>query len=489
MKIKFNWMIWHKHIGLATCVGIILWTLSGISHPIMTHLQPVPAAFTAPVKPLNISPNFNIKAILSAQHIDHFEKLAFISLNNKTFLRVTEQSISPARYFDVIDGKELIKGDIQYANMLASHFTGRATSDIINTELVTTFSNDYHEVNRLLPVWRVDFKDAGRLHAFIDVDQSRLSTLSNDTRDTLTRIFRFGHNWSFIDGVPKIQLIIMALALSATLFSGISGLYLYFRLRNKAKQRLAQAPIKRWHRRLGLAVALSTLMFAGSGLFHLIMSYQQARESFPTPILSIQTKDLPVLATQLLAKNIKQAVKINLVNNDGKLFWFVQENMIKAEVAALVSESHDHSHKEHRHSAPVGPKLISVNDAHIKLDLRGLATKRAANYAKLPETDIVSSSLITHFSNEYGFIFKRLPVVKVQFKGETNPRYFVEPATGALAVKVENIDGIEGFVFALIHKWNFNGLNKDLRDILVSLFALGNLIVAILGFSMFLKKI
>lgn len=489
MKIKFNWMIWHKYIGLATCVGIILWTLSGISHPIMTHLQPVPAAFTAPAKPLNISPNFNIKAILSAQYIDHFEKLAFISLNNKTYLRVTQQSISPARYFDVIDGKELISGDIQYANMLASHFTGRATSDIINTDLVTTFSNDYHEVNRLLPVWRVDFNDAGRLHAFIDVDQSRLSTLSNETRDTLTRIFRFGHNWSFIDGAPKIQLIIMALALSATLFSAISGLYLYFRLRNKAKQRLAQAPIKRWHRRLGLTVALSTLMFAGSGLFHLIMSYQQAKESFPTPILIVQTKDLPALPTQLLAKNIKQAVKIDLVNNDGKLFWLVQENMIKAEVAALVTEAHDHSHKEHSHSAPSGPKLISVDDAHTELDMRSLVARRAANYAKLPETEIVSSSLITHFDNEYGFIFKRLPVVKVQFKGETNPRYFVEPATGVLAVKVENIDGLEGFVFALIHKWNFSDLNKDLRDILVILFALGNLIVAILGFSMFLKKI
>lgn len=488
MKVKFNWMIWHRRIGVATCAGIILWVLSGVSHPIMTHLQPVPAAFTAPAQALNITPNFDVKAILSAQHIERFEKLAFISLNNKTYLRVTEQALSPARYFNVTDGQELINGDIQYANMLASHFTGRSSNKITKTELVTTFGDDYHEVNHLLPVWRVDFKDSGHLHAFIDTDQSRLSTLSNDTRDTLTRFFRFGHNWSFIDSAPKIQLAIMSLVLSATLFSALSGLYLYIRLRNKAKQRLAQTPIKRWHRRLGLAVALSTLMFAGSGLFHLIMSYHQSKQSFPTPLVSIETKDLTPHITQFLAKNIEQAVKIDLVNNDGKLFWLVQENMIKAEVAALVSEAHEHSHKEHHHSAPRGPKLISVDDAQTKLDMRSLARKRAANYANLPETDIVSTSLITHFDNEYGFIFKRLPVVKVQFKGETNSRYFVEPATGALAVKIENIDGLEGFVFAVIHKWNFNGLNKDLRDILVILFALGNLIVALLGLRMFLKK-
>lgn len=488
IKVKFNWMIWHRRIGVATCVGIVLWALSGVSHPIMTHLQPVPVAFTAPANPLNIPTNFNAKAILSAQHIDHFEKLAFISLNSKTYLRVSEQALSPARYFDVANGQELIHGDIQYANMLASHFTGQVAENITKTELVTTFSDDYHEVNRLLPVWRVDFKDPDHLHAFIDTDQSRLSTLSNDTRDILTRFFRFGHNWSFIDGAPKVQLVIMALALSATLFSALSGLYLYVRLRHKAKQRLAQAPIKRWHRRLGLTVALSTLMFASSGLFHLFMSYQQAKESFPTPILTVQTNNLTSRATQALVNSIEQAVKIDLVNNDGKLFWLVQENMIKAEVAALVSEAHDHSHKDHHHGAVAGPMLISIEDADTHLDTMSLAKKRAANYANLPETDILSSTLITHFDNEYGFIFKRLPVVKVQFKGKTNPRYFVEPATGALAVKVENIDGLEGFVFAVIHKWNFNGLNKDLRDILVILFALANVIVALLGLKMFLKK-
>jgi hypothetical protein len=57
-----------------------------------------------------------------------------------------------------------------------------------------------------------------------------------------------------------------------------------------------------------------------------------------------------------------------------------------------------------------------------------------------------------------------------------------------LAVKIETIDGLEGFVFAVIHKWNFNGLNKDLRDIFVILFALGNLIVGLLGLKLFFKK-
>ena len=488
IKTKFSWMVLHRYIGLASCFGIIFWALSGISHPIMTHLQPVPAAFTAPENPLSISPNFNIKETLESHDISHFEKLSFISLKNKTYLRVSEKSGVPARYFDLIDGKELKNGDLKYASMLASHFTGQSESNIINAELITTFSDDYHQINRLLPVWRIDFIGSEHLHAFIDADQSRLSTLSDDRRDTLTRIFRFGHNWSFIETMPKVQLFIMSLLLCTTLFSGVSGLYLYIRLKHKAKQRLTKTPVKRWHRRLGLIVALSTLTFASSGLFHLIVSYQQAKQSFTTLTPKIQTSDLNSSAALLLANSIGQAVKIDLINSDKKLFWLIQESMIKAQVASLITEAHDHSHKVHHHSLPLGPKLVSLDGEPNKLNIISIGQKLASKYANLPETDIVSTSLITHFDNEYGFIFKRLPVIKVQFKGETKPRYFVEPATGNLAVKIETIDGLEGFVFAVIHKWNFNGLNKDLRDIFVILFALGNLIVGLLGLKLFFKK-
>jgi len=81
-----------------------------------------------------------------------------------------------------------------------------------------------------------------------------------------------------------------------------------------------------------------------------------------------------------------------------------------------------------------------------------------------------------------------LPVVRVQFTAPGNPRYYIEPATGVLASKVEDIDALEGFTFAYFHKWNFGEINKDFRDVLVMLFALGNIIVALMGAILFSRR-
>jgi hypothetical protein len=117
----------------------------------------------------------------------------------------------------------------------------------------------------------------------------------------------------------------------------------------------------------------------------------------------------------------------------------------------------------------------------------GLILYNPLKYSGFSEDKVISTEVITNFNHEYGFIFKRLPVIKVSYQGDNQLRHFIEPSTGELAAKMTQLDSIEGLSFALIHKWNFNGLNKNLRDILVSLFALGNLIVAMLGLKMFLK--
>src|SRR5690606_28747330 len=128
----------------------------------------------------------------------------------------------------------------------------------------------------------------GHLRAFIDTEQSRLSTLVDDTRYMLTRFFQFGHTWSFINDAPGTQLAIMSTLLLLILSSAVSGLYLYLRQLRRNRIRLAKLHVRRWHRRLGLIVSLATLLLAGSGLFHLIMSYQQQIVSVQTarPIIS-----------------------------------------------------------------------------------------------------------------------------------------------------------------------------------------------------------
>lgn len=487
---KFRWLVWHRRIGLVTCLSVFLWGISGMSHPIMSRLQPAPVAFSAPAQQIYLSAIANPTRILSHEHIARFTRLSIVDVSGKSYFRISENSNKPARYFvadkgEVIQARELINGDEMYAKQLATHYTGLPESNITNARYITKFDDDYLPVNQILPVWKVEFSGDQHLRAYVDTDQARLSTLIDDTRANLTKLFRFGHSWSFAEHLPRVQLSIMALALSLALFSACSGLYLYVRQRYHVKQRLVAKPLHRWHRRLGLIVAISTLLFATSGLIHLIISHQQQHR---VPSIKLQkyfiTENISNTAWQQLGS--RPVNKLDLVGAANNPMWLIQDAMPKAQVAAL-SQEHEHHHEHSPNAKSVnGMSLINATDSHTTIsNVIDLAKDKAAVYANQSVNQITNAEMINKFEGEYGFFFKRLPVVKVQFKGEGNPRYYIEPSTGVLAAKITDSDALEGWIFAYIHKWNFIGFNHDLRDFLAALFALGNVVVAFIGILMF----
>lgn len=488
LLIPDGWLAWHRRLGLVTCAGVLLWGLSGLSHPIMSRLQPQPAAFTAPPQQLDLAHTPGPQAILATHGIQRLQRLAVVSLDGRAYFRVSTDIRQPARYFALADGQELVDGDARYARALASHYTGLPQARITETRLVTAFSDDYHAVNRLLPVWRVAFSGENGLRAFIDTDQARLATLVDDTRYTLTRLFRFGHNWAFADSMPGLQLTLMAGVLAIALLSAGSGLYLYAKRRRQAA---GYPPLRRWHRRLGLLVALSTLLFAASGMFHLFMSFQQARAAQPSPLPEISSAQLTGHGWQQLAAQTAQ--RVDLVSDGHHGFWLLQQAPASSQVAALAraaqaqpTDAHaHHRHAHHEAQAPPGLRLLPATERATSGDILQLARDWAAAYAQRPLSDIQGVEMVRQFGGEYGFVFKRLPVVKVQFSGAGNPRYYIEPVSGALAARVDDMDATEGWTFAYLHKWNFAEANKDLRDALVMLFALGNVLVAVLGLGMF----
>lgn len=491
--LKFRWLLWHRRLGLITCLGILLWALSGLSHPIMSRLQPVPVAFNSPPQQLSLKEAVAPSIILTQEKITQFNRLSVVSLNDKTYYRITEKTQQPARLFlsttkDITEDRELIDGDKIYAKKLASHYTGLSESSIADARFITEFSDDYHAVNQLLPVWRIEFAGHKHLRAFIDTDQARLATLVDDTRYNLTKLFMFGHNWSFAEGFPRLQISIMASVLGIVLLSACSGLYLYVRQIKNVKQRLAQNQLRYWHRKLGLFVAISTLLFASSGFLHLVVSYKQSHEALKVdPNAVIYTSQLSNVAWQKLT--IKPTNKIDIVSYQGQPMWLIQDTMPKTQVASLAQESHHHGHHLTEDKQQDGTKLISATDADIPVNnVIELSKTQAAKYAKQSLNRITHAEVINKFEGEYGFLFKRLPVVKVQFSGAGNPRFYIESSTGALAAVVTDNDATEGWIFAYLHKWNFIFFSKDLRDALVILFALANILLAGMGLVMFSKK-
>jgi hypothetical protein len=99
----------------------------------------------------------------------------------------------------------------------------------------------------------------------------------------------------------------------------------------------------------------------------------------------------------------------------------------------------------------------------------------------------VGITRITQFDNDYGFINKRLPVKKVSYaNGESR---YIETTTAKLATKVTPLDRAEGLSFIFLHKFFWmTWAGKDIRDIVSMLCALSVLIVALLGFTAFIKN-
>lgn len=500
-KLRWNWLFWHRWLGIFACVGVLMWGLSGLSHPIMSRLQPKPAAFMALQATFDLVDALSPKTILAQHHISTFSHLSLSRIADHTYLRVATKQNTPARYFDIETGEELEHGDEINAKALAVHFTGIAAEQIASAQLVSQFDADYHPVNRLLPAWRVTFKQNGNLRAFIDTEQTRLATLVNDTRYWLTQFFQFGHNWSFLSKVPALQLLIAASILGIILLSALSGLYLFVKQSATAQARLAKLTTRRWHRRLGLVVSLTTLVFASSGLFHLVMSYQQEK--------SVLHMQYAFVSSELLNDNVWQEItkqpiaKLDALVQGQEPYWYVlpaaeqgENQMPVAQVAAMATEAaHAEHHDHHAHgdhpTEKKKPYILRADKlgAEVAADsVEQFAQRQALQFYSAANPVVTAVTWTTKFAGEYGFIFKRLPVLKVQLQDADNTRMYIEPATGALSAKVRDIDGVEGFIFAYLHKWSFEGLNKDSRDLLVSLFALWNVVVAVLGLILFTTK-
>jgi hypothetical protein len=120
---------------------------------------------------------------------------------------------------------------------------------------------------------------------------------------------------------------------------------------------------------------------------------------------------------------------------------------------------------------------------------RKLAVQIAAHFSGLPDNKIVQLSQVTQFEGEYGFLNKRLPVWRVEYATLDHLTYYVETATGALASIVRDADRAEGWSFSYLHKFHWlDFAGKDVRDLVMGLFGLGNLVIAVLGMWMFTRR-
>lgn len=480
-KNIFSWLFfWHQRIGVAVCVAIIAWALSGLAHPIITRLNPVPAAFSAPQHALQTAQLAAVNELFTKTSINHINKLRLFQWQEQPVYRI--ESAQGVHYINANTLQVIDKGEERYAEFLARHFLGDTESRVKSIELIEHYDEDYLYINRYLPVMRVNFARADNVRVYIDTEQGRLATIIDNNKALTSKIFRTMHSWVFIENMV-LRKTLMLIFLSFGFLTALMGAWLYIKSCRLHTFRVEHPNTRRLHRSLGIVVALPALMFSFSGIVHLVMTDKPTTKPLEykvnVPSAGLTLEHLAHITQEPLAS-------IQLTTIQGVAYWqlhpLVKSTWGDKKSVATVEAEHQHG----KHTAPSTQDAGLFINAHTGELLNNgneqLTRYLIAQLTSLPVDKIINSEKVDAFSGEYGFINKRLPVQKIDFDLPGNPSVYIETTTNTLASLVTNSGRVEGYSFAYLHKWHFiDFLGKNMRDIITSFLALGICVVVGLG--------
>ncbi|MBX7222830.1 MAG: PepSY domain-containing protein [Blastocatellia bacterium] len=470
--MKKQWYVLHRWLGAVSCLAVLVWCVSGFLHPVMSWTQPRPRLMAPKAQRLEPG-GFGLSPaeILNRQGINEIEGGQMVFIAEQPFLQVKWKEGLPFLYFNPADGTRLPDGDQKYAVFLARTCLGEFQAPVSEVVRLTEFDRDYRSINRLLPVYKVVFDRPDGMAVYVDPEGSRISTLEHRLKRRLSWTFGMFHNWEFLGAGTRLRVAALVFLSGLTLAVAVSGLVVYGllwkRLRTIPARNHGRNRLKRYHRILGLAVSVVMMLFSFSGGLHAFEKPADAatdpteRSAVPLPVTALRTSPDRILHDTRLAPGV---VSLNLVQMEGR--WLYRVTGMDQSVYCFDPET-----------GALVPGAAAQYPIQLATGFSGLAPSR-----------IVSTSLQTQFDAEYGFINKRLPVVKVQYRADRNPRLYVDPVTGVLAARFS--DGgrsFENFTFTRLHKWQFldSLTGKMVRDVLMMLTVSGMALVAGMGLVMF----
>lgn len=471
----------HRVLGITALIPIICWTISGLSHPLMSNwLRPTIAKEVYKPKTFDqLKPALSIQHVMDKNNLREIRNFNLVQFDKGTFYQVLSKD-SVYSYYSVTDGDLFKDGDKLYAEYLARFFTQDSISAIKQMTLQTEFDSHYKSVNRLLPVWKVQFDRPDGMDVYVETAQARLGTFNNNTRKSLLVFFEQLHTWQFLAalGGEQFRVIVLMVIVSIMFLSFLSGLTVYGilwkRFKEVSRKRKANGTtdrrfIYRYHRQLGLYLSVFMLAFSCSGAFHLYIDLRNSGAE-PQNFQQVINRDALTVSNLTLPYADSTVVKTGLVKFNDSTYYQSVTN--KKQVLYFNTKT--------------GAELKGGDATYARFladYYKGFekTTKAEKVYAR------VTVNPIKQFTNDYGFINKRLPVQQVKYPNDGD--WYVETTSAKLAEKVSGIDRAEGLSFIFLHKFFWmTWAGKDVRDVLSMVAALGVLVVSLLGLTAFIKN-
>lgn len=492
-RLKQRIYKWHKFLAFITMVPMLFWCLSGIMHPLMAHFFKPTIANEVLVKSKIDSAKIDVglQEALLQNKLEEIKNFRLVSFDDNQYYQIKTKSDSIV-YLNTSDGKKLENGDNKYAVWLSRYFLDDAKSGIEKQEVVTQFNSEYKYVNRYLPVHKICFDRDDEMEVYVETTTDKLATFNPKSRQWFICFFDTFHNWSFIDVISNngVRIALMLLFLTVIGLSAISGMVIYglfWKQFKKVRVENQHSKWRKYHRQTGLALALFTVLFAFSGGYHATKKWNPIafEKMVYEPVIKVSEFDdeeLSNLMKQDSLKNVslvkcKETVYYRSQCSNGKNDTIIYANAKRNALSAITDTEYAKYLANY-----FKVKVNNARSACCEMD-------SAHNIEDIDEK-IKETAVITDFKNkEYGFVNKRLPVVKVAYDTPENKTLFVETATSRLAAYVTNSDRVEGYSFAIFHKFLFmEWAGKDIRDLTMVLAALGVVVVGVLGLLLLFKR-
>jgi hypothetical protein len=522
--IKKNIYKWHRIISITISIPVLLWAASGFMHPIMSSFRPKVATQFMPSKAIDSSSEkITLEKALSINKIDSFKNVRLIHIDTNWFYQIQLIGKNELVYLSVKNGKLLQKGDWIYAQYLARYFLeGESKKDstklnvpvtpkldqnipdccdaatvcvlkptkgtkVTDVHLLSNFDDEYKNINRILPVYRVDFKREDGIRVYVETGQDRFAFAVDNKRALFSRIFVVIHTWEWLSflgiGRVYIELILVGLAF----ITSIMGLYIFFTTKSKKVKGNELVAARRKHRITSVIISLFTLMFSFSGFYQ------------ATTKLSKDTRD------QYFDNAVYQTANTHL--NIDSVRWFVKKPITNISLVTMNGNQYYQISTKNDFSSKQGDKKPKDLMKEMKVPKPQIAYLNTSNYEPLKDGDkkyayylantfsgnkdneVIADSLITKFEGEYGFVNKRLPVWKIAYAKNNNERFYIETTSGKLSVRVDDNDYKSAMIFNFLHKHHFMDFaGKEWRDFSTMFWAMAQIMLVVVGFILYFKS-
>lgn len=497
-RLKQNIYKYHKYLAFFTIIPVIFWCLSGITHPMMSHFfKPEIAKEYLENQRIDTTKiNYTLQEVLIKNNINSIKNFRIVSFKNQQFYQV-KNSKDDLLYFNTQTSNLLKNGDNLYAEWLSRYFLEDSISEVSNNIVIREFDNQYKYINRYLPVHKITFNREDAMEIYVETATSKLATFNPKSRQIFIWFFDTFHNFSFIEKISNdyVRIILVSFSLLIILLSAVSGLIIYglfWKQFKKINATTNEIKARKNHRKLGLIFSFFTFAFVASGLFHIIKKWE------PNTLITLVYEPIfKTIEIDFDCKKLKldwnKEINFSLVDFNGIIYLRSitktfekgkkldkMENTTKPKPYCTISFYNIKQFNKEDLDTKYAQYLVEkLNEKYCFLDKSLLVEKNQKEVAILNDFD----------KKEYGFVNKRLPVVKIAYNTPENNTFFIETNTSRIAAKINNYDRVEGYTFALLHKFLYlEWAGKTIRDLIAVIIALSILSLSIMGLLLLRKK-